>query len=113
MPSSKRVSYSKEQKSFWVELFYDSDLTGKDAKQRFLRDVSHQADLKVGELYEKIKNQKFIQYHMLIHLEDGWVVAKESLQTQLNPIKQENNKARHAKFPELDDLVCDFINRSE
>ena len=23
------------------------------------------------------------------------------------------NKAQHAKFPELDDLVCDFINRSE
>ena len=60
MPPSKRVSYSNEQKSFWIKLFSDSDFTGKDTRQRFLRDVSQQADLKVGGLYEKIKNKKAV-----------------------------------------------------
>ena len=41
MPPSKRVSYSNEQKSFWIKLFYDSDFTGKDSKQRFLIDDRH------------------------------------------------------------------------
>ena len=56
MPPLKRVSYSNEQKSFWIKLFSDSDFTGNDAKHRFLRDVMHQADLKVGEFYENTKN---------------------------------------------------------
>ena len=39
-------------------MFYDSYFTGKDTKQRFLTDFRHQADLKVGELYENIKYKK-------------------------------------------------------
>ena len=43
---------------FWIKLFSDSYFTGKHANQRFFRDVRKQADLKVGEFHEKIKNKK-------------------------------------------------------
>ena len=51
------MSYSNKQKSFWIKLFSYSDFTGKDANQRFLRDVRHRADLKVGDLYENVNNK--------------------------------------------------------
>ena len=97
MPSSKRVSYSSKQKSFWIKLFYYSDFTGRNAKKRFLRDVRHQAELKVGEFYENIKNKKDIQYHLFIHLEGGCVVAKEALQTKLNSINQAKEECTTCK----------------
>ena len=58
MPSCNRLSYSNEQKLFWVKLFKESHFSGKDAKLRFLNHVHCEARLKAGEFYDQFKKKK-------------------------------------------------------
>ena len=61
MHSRNRVSYSNEQKLFWVKLFKESHFSGKDAKLRFLNHVHYEARLKAGEFYDQFKKKKGYQ----------------------------------------------------
>jgi len=61
MPSCNRLSYSNEQKLFWVKLFKESHFSGKDAKLRFLNHVHYEARLKAGEFYDQFKKKKGYQ----------------------------------------------------
>ena len=94
------MRYPNEQKLFWIKLFYESYFTWKDANQRLLRDVRHHTDLKVGEFYEKIKNEKGYSIPPVDKFCRWLGGGKRGLANTIESNKtREKKKGKHAKFP--------------
>jgi len=106
MYSYNRLSYSNEQKLFWVKLFKESHFSGKDAKLRFLNHV-HYAE----EFCDQFKKKKGYQIPPIDTFRRWLRGGKISLASTITANKESKKKKknRHGKYPLLDDLICDFI----
>ena len=114
MHSRNRVSYSNEQKLFWVKLFKESHFSGKDAKLRFLNHVHYEARLKAGEFYDQFKKKKGYQIPPIDTFRRWLGGGKRSLKsTNLENKDSKRMKNRHGKYPLLDDLICEFVMKSQ
>ena len=114
MHSRNRVSYSNEQKLFWVKLFKESHFSGKDAKLRFLNHVHYEARLKAGEFYDQFKKKKGYQIPPIDTFRRWLGGGKRSLEsTNLENKDSKRMKNRHGKYPLLDDLICEFVMKSQ
>ena len=106
--STKRyTAYSFDEKTWWKDLYQQSGFTNK---RNFLRQVVLEVDHKAGPLYVKVKkrrspvpaNDTFMK----------WFNAVAAAKVASNS-RSKKKKARSAKFPQLDSMIMNFINKAE
>ena len=95
------------EKTWWKDLYQQSGFTNK---QNFLRQVVLEVDHKAGPLYVKVKKRRspVPAYDTFMK----WFNAVAAAKIASN-FRSKKKKARSAKFPQLDSMIMNFINKAE
>ena len=102
-----RTAYSFDEKTWWKDLYQQSGFTNR---RNFLRQVVLEVDHKAGPLYVKVKKRRspVPAYDTFMK----WFYAVAAAKIASNS-RSKKKKARSAKFPLLDSMIMNFINKAE